>query len=156
MPLEKLYYNETSYTPLGGLGIRKDNFLKGITEGKCTQTIAMVPPISHMSTALQGSLWKRGIPTSRRGVPVLPQRQREADTLKGFRPSFPGAETRPTESREPACCAAAWGQDVGSGAVCCSVAGFPQRQGLQGPHRRGGWAQRSQAQLFTYIQMKDA
>ena len=73
MPFEKLYYSETPYTPLGGLGIRKDNFLKGVTEGKCTQTIAMVPPTSHEQGSA-GQPLEKGDPTSKGGVPVLPQK----------------------------------------------------------------------------------
>lgn len=80
MPFEKLYYSETSYTPLGGLGIRKGNFLKGVIEGKCTQTIAMVPPISHEHGSAGQPLEKGDPYLQGRGARVAPETERDRCT----------------------------------------------------------------------------
>ena len=66
--------------PLGGLGIRKGNFPKGVIEGKCTQTIAMVPPISHEHGSAGQPLEKGDPYLQGRGARVAPETERDRCT----------------------------------------------------------------------------
>lgn len=107
LPFEKLDNNsKTSHTPLGGLGIRKDTFLKGILERKCTQTIPMVPPTKHVQDSAGQPLEKwRCLPSgegreARVSNPgVTQETERKVGALKSSPGhSFPAAENRPRES----------------------------------------------------------
>lgn len=98
-------------------------------------TIASSPTYITYEHCLQGSLWKRGDPYLQARCQCCP-RDREADTLKGFRPSFPGAETSRIEFPGASVAVLQPVDKMGSGAVCC-LAGFPHIRCLQGPHRWG-------------------
>lgn len=101
--------------------------LEKITSSKvlrreCTCDFSLWSHPYHMSTPA-GQPLEKGDPYPGEGVLGAAQRQRE--TLKGFRPSFPGAETRPTEVSEPAWPCCSLGTRRWQWAVCCS-AGFPK------------------------------
>ena len=116
LPFEKLYNSETSYTPLGGLGIRKDNFLKGVIEGKCTQANSDGPTHITWARLCRAASGERGIPTSRGGV--TQETERKVEALKRSQAILPRSGDqanwildRNTWRQHPA----ARGQGVGSG-----------------------------------------